>query len=512
MKPASLLRALGTTAVLLLLVSCSLPKFGQLAQLGSITPTPTSIPQATPTGSAITMPALLPTAMPRPHLSPADMTELSAKDFNEKGSPSGVVLFTSSSNEPFDGILLGSPNLPYAERHLWAIAADGRSAGRISPEGFGAALLPPLQPGEKTLALFTGFTLANERIAPLALPAECERDASQPVDAANRPCGGFQISPDGHYLAYFKGPEACGRSMTIVDLRANRALKTTPNVHWMMFLKNNSMMLSQGTCEAPHTGQYLPFKDTYLGTGEDGEPFWNATHSAVLFQVSGTPAVHSQMWGFNQETSKVFMWMAGALAIENNPTWTPDGNRFLFQHRKAHFNKASSQLVLEGPSQILAMSAETRSQSQMAFDRDYNYFLCTENGKPCDQWYGDWVKVERSPFKSSLIEIDPATGQPKADRPDIRCALYGQDCAAPPDLFALNWKTGELVAWDAAGLSAPTSARVVEPDLETGPLFEAKDGAYGLYPGSDGRSLWYVPKDGSPVLWVKDGEGFTYLP
>src|SRR4051812_9468758 len=116
MKPASLLRSLGTTAVLLLLVSCSLPKFGPLGQAAS-TPTPTSIPQATPTGSAITMPALLPTAMPRPHLSPADMTELSAKDFNEKGSPSGVVLFTSSSNEPFDGIILGSPNLPYAERH-----------------------------------------------------------------------------------------------------------------------------------------------------------------------------------------------------------------------------------------------------------------------------------------------------------------------------------------------------------------------------------------------------------
>lgn len=62
-----------------------------------------------------------------------------------------------------------------------------------------------------------------------------------------------------------------------------------------------------------------------------------------------------------------------------------------------------------------------------------------------------------------------------ADDERAWCFLHGEDCPEAAEFFALDWSTG-------------------------------------MYVGEGGSSLWLVPKQGEPVLWVKEGWNFVYVP
>ncbi len=423
-----------------------------------------------------------------------------------------VVLFTSTATQPLAQPESEALQLPYAERHVWAIALDGQQGGRLSPAGFGAAIGLPGRAGAKPRLLDYGLTAKPNSLEIVAPPEECAAAENLPFDPANPPCGGFQFSADGRFLAYYTGPEACGRTLTVFDLDSRQPLRSFPNTHWAYFQQDSSLMLAAGACDAAKAGLYIPHKDTYAGTGLDGVPSWNLTGTAVLFQVQAIPAVRAALWGFNLQTSKIFMWMDDASFMENQPNWTPDGETFLFQHRKVRFDQSANLFTLDGPQQILRMSAKTRSQSLLAYSGGYDYHLCSRDGQPCDQWYGDWIQVTRTRFHPQTFAVDPTTGLPK-DTPEARCAFQGQDCPEPAAEFALNWRTGELRPWAEAGIGdAPTSAVPAGPDRAAVPVYSDPAGLFALYPGLDGHSLWSITLDQEPVQLVKDGENFVYVP
>ena len=492
--------------VLIMLTGCVLPN--------STAPTPTpaeTIVAGDSTGGSDTTGAGEVAAQTKgsPTLEAAGVRELSAADFPRGGDGMhGLILFTSSAKQPFADLLLGEPNLPYAEKQAWAVSPDGKRAGRVSPDGHGADLLTAAQTGGLPRLLEYGFVAGNGALETIPAPDACF--------AMEEPCGGFELSPDGRFLVFFSGTYAdCGRMLNVLDLRSGEVTRRFPGAAWAYFTDNSTLMLASGTCEQQQAALYVPHNDNYAGTALGGAFLWNPARTAALLQSHQQTAkgafAQPSLWGFHLETNKVFMWMNDPAVLEDSATWTPEGDAYLFNHRKVHYEMNSGTLVLEGPRQVLWMNAENRSQRRLAYDPGYDYHLCTGASQPCDEWYGEWVKVMRTPYKPISFRIDPATGQPE-DRPAVTCALTGTDCAVPAEPFALNWKTGELVPWEDANLAEPTPALVNAPDQNAEPIYADPDANFTFYPGLDGHSLWYVPGDGEPELWVRDGEGFVYLP
>lgn len=502
-RKSSRITAFVLTLLLLLLSSCELPKLGKQ-------PAPTPVETAVAgeegaTAAASETPATSPVAPGSPTLEAAGVTELSAADFAPDGDGMhGLIIFTSSASQPFADILLAEPNLPYAEKQLWAVSPDGKRAGRISPDGFGSDLLNKEQAIGLPKLVEYGFAANNDTLDAVPAPEVC--------NGAETPCGSFQLSPDGRFLAFMTDAFAdCGRTLQVLDLRDGTTKRTFPGAQWAYFTEDGTLMLAFGTCQDAQAAVYIPFTGKYAGAAKSGEFFWNPTRTSVLIQSHQKIAAQGALWGFNLKTNKVFMWMDDPTVLEDLPTWTPEGNAYLFDHRKVNYDKTSGMMVLEGPRQILWMNADNRSQRRLAFDPKYDYHLCSTDGKPCDEWYGDWVKVLRTPFKPISFKVNRDTGKAE-ERAEVRCALTGGSCAEPAEEFALNWKTGELVRWDEAGLSEATPALVNGPNRNVEPIYTDPNVAFTFYPGLDGHSLWYVPTDGEPELWVKDGAGFVYLP
>jgi len=97
-------------------------------------------------------------------------------------------------------------------------------------------------------------------------------------------------------------------------------------------------------------------------------------------------------------------------------------------------------------SSIIRVSATTGERKVLVSDPRYDYHFCAAYSW-CDNWYGDWIQVRRFPFEQQTLALfDPATD----------CLGYGEDCDEPPELFALNWRTGELIPWGEISLSAFT--------------------------------------------------------
>jgi hypothetical protein len=53
---------------------------------------------------------------------------------------------------------------------------------------------------------------------------------------------------------------------------------------------------------------------------------------------------------------------------------------------------------------------------------------------------------------------------------------------------------------------------VTAPNLESAPVYSHPNRLYAYYVGIDGHTLWMVPQEGDPILWVINGENFLYLP
>lgn len=491
---------------LMFLSACSLPKIGVFVD--EATPGPEEAVTANEMVSAPPSGGAEEPAEPGASVAPVQAGELTAADFAEgQGGIHGLIVFQSAADQPFVALTVGAANLPYPERHLWAFSPDGARAGRISPSGFGSDIHLPRKEGDRPAILQYGLEVANDAVDVVIAPEMCGGDGAR-FDPDNPPCGGFQFSPDRRYLAFYSGPYACGRSLHVVDLQTGELKRTFEGARWAYFQEGGALMVASGDCETSRAGVYIPQQDSYTGAGIDGIPFWNPRRSAVIFQVATHYGARQVLWGFNLETSKVFLWMDQGDVAQDTPAWTPDGESFLFQHRRIRYDNTNHTLVTEGPRQIVWMNANTRSQKLLSAGGAYEYHLCTRDGAPCDEWYGDYVQVMRTPYRKAHLPFDPETGQFK-DPEAARCALFGQDCPEPPEPYALNWKTGELIPWEEAGLADPAPALPGAPDYNAAPIYEADGVAY--YPGLDGRSLWRVEGD-QETLVVQDGQDFLYLP
>lgn len=429
---------------------------------------------------------------------------ISAADFNDpENPPHGMVLFTSTADQPFEDSGLPYISNPDEERYLWAISSDGTRAGSVSPEGMGTALYIPEAAGKLHKFIANGFELAGEQFEPVMPPEDCGIET----------CGGFQFSSNGKMLAYFSGADACGRTLNLFDLGEQKAINTWESVHWAYFFMNGSLIFAKGDCESQQVRLYYPNSGKEAGVGAVGKAHWNPAHTAVIYQVQGEPEVQAALWGFNLETSRVFLWPSEETVIEDTPIWLADGENFVFQHQPYRYDKATKDALLTGPRQVILMNANTRAQRLLGFDTHTSFHLCEENdlldgvGSPCEQTHGTWLRVLRLPYHTARF--------PAADRsaPEARCALYGLDCEDQPEVLALDWQTGKQVPWEEARVPEATATPSAHlPDLDTQPLYEDPDGAFAFYVGKSGKTLWYVPRDREPALWVNDGENFIYLP
>jgi hypothetical protein len=81
----------------------------------------------------------------------------------------------------------------------------------------------------------------------------------------------------------------------------------------------------------------------------------------------------------------------------------------------------------------------------------------------CDVWHGDWIQVRKLPAQSLEIQY-PAF----EEVPGYLCVQYGMACPGNPVLLALNWRTGEMIPWDASLLPTPIPTITPTPGGERG--------------------------------------------
>lgn len=500
----------------LLLSACAFPQLPRIPGLSGLpgqtaaeTPTP---PKGTPTAEVKGGTAEPQSSSPSTAFTPADAASLHE-----------VILFSSASANPFaEGKKEWGNSQPAvpdaasfqisADQSMWAIRLDGTRAGKISREGFGSALSIPQKPTDPIWYVENGITMTGERLQSILPPPECDRPTDQPPDPANPPCGSFAFSSGAHEMAYLSGAVMqCSRTLTLLDLDTNTTVKSWPQVVWFAFLKNGSVLFTQGDCDAQRAFWYIPGTDQQSPIERTGTAYWNPSHTAVIFENPGKDAVQRQLWGINLETSRVFLWPADDLISEDSPIWLADGHHFVYQHRTYQYEANQKVFTLTGPMQVLLMDAFTRSQQQLAYRSDSDYHLCDSAGEPCAQPYGDWVQLLRTPFQ--------AKHYPLAERDEksaARCAFYGLGCDETPEKLAVNWKTMTQSPWDEANLPAPAADGAPEaatpPDLSGIPFYADANGAFSFYTGGDGKSLWYVPQGGEAALWVADGSSFVVVP
>lgn len=490
-----------TVLSLLLLSACALPKVGGIG----ITATPED-PDLAETGE---LPDPTDSAPPAPldaapdHRAPSGVTELTAQDFTGPGAEPlhDLILFTSLAERPFAVIDLQGGGASETERGLWAVSPDGLRAGRISPTGQSSALyLPPSESGPVRL-LTGGLFGQHEALEMIAPPTEC---------AAGAGCSAYSFGAGGRTLVYDSGPSGCGRDLALYDLVTNQPLQTWSGVQWHYLMDDGSLVVSLDDCLGgpQKIYMYYPNNEKQVGLGIAGDMLWNLSGQAVLITNRGAPGVQTGLWGINLQTSRVFLWAGESGVVNDSPVWLPDGQHFVYQHRTVQYDAVSGNAVLQGPRQIILMNAFTRAQSLLAYDGRHDYHLCETQGESCISRYGDWLKIHRTPFRSTGVQAGELDRQPA-----VRCALFGLDCQEPPEEMALNWKTGEMIPWDEAGVvDVALPPDFPPPDLAGQPVYSDPAGDFALYTGAGGRTLWFVPAQGEPVLWVAEGENFVYLP
>jgi hypothetical protein len=496
-----------TLAALLLLSACAFP------QLGGVKKAPTSTPEAalaettTPGADDTTdSPAEIQATAGSPEQPVVSEGTLTQDIGDPNNPPHGLILFASTSTQPIRPSAYSDGENGPSERALWAISLDGQRAGRVSPQGQGSALYVSPVPGKKSKVLLNGFQLASDLFEAVAPPAECGE--------GGQACSDYQFSPNGNLLAYFSGADSCGRKLSLYNVTEAKPVVAWANTHWYYFFNDGSLMLSLGDCDSQMAYLYVPKTGKQAGVEKIGKAFWNVTHTAVIFQVQGKPELQAGLWGFNLETSRVFLWPAKDTVIEDSPIWLADGRNFVFQHQPYTYDQATKSVMLNGPRQVILMNAWTRSQRLLGYDSRSNYHLCgagdlqqKEPGAPCTQPYGDWLRIQRLPYQSLRFKV--------ADRgkPVVRCALYGLDCKDQPEILGLNWQTGKQYPWEEARVpEATVTPGHTQPDLNKDPFYQDPDGQFAFYLGQDGNTLWYVPRDREPVLWVQDAEGFVLIP
>ncbi|MGC9394874.1 MAG: hypothetical protein ACP5J4_08460 [Anaerolineae bacterium] len=477
------------------------------------TPTATALPATPwPTRAATATPQPAATATPFPVCAPVWQRPL------PKTEPlHDLILFTSTTHAPFAPEEIRQRTTP---THLWAIAADGRRGERLAATDDMLFIRPDNGARIAVDLLATQpYSLETDFVHQHTLLPECE-DGS---------CAGYQFSPNGTWAVYFWGEEACGRGVAALDLRTDETrILTATGGYNFTFISEETLLLATlvtGTthCESGNIAMIdLPTGEQTI-LGATGSIRWNPQQTAFAVSTLTYTEWRSAVWGYDAAQGRHFLPLATEPDTDESateamhPLWTPAGDHLLYQQRAISYTLPAKVEFTLGPQQIVVVDAATGEQQVLLSDPAYDYHLCTAY-EVCP-WEGDFIEIRRISYRQSTFSLKANTVSAA-----INCALYGFRCADPVERFALNWRTGELVPWDArpAAEAVPTSTpthtpaatapQPAAPDL-TGPAFyTATDGTYTLHLGGDDRSLWCVPAGGEPVLWVNTGANFTYVP
>lgn len=525
--------------------------------------TPTVEPAATLTSAATSSPQPPSTPTRTPTLTPEPTPEsayplrqpleILSADFT-RDTFQDLIVFTSLEIGvgPFASLKM---DIRWAEPepHLFAFSPDGRRAGALIPADYVSAIYLPSDPAAKPLLVEYGVEFDHPAVQGVQLPPECY----QPLVTSERflSCSGLQFSPDGRYLGFFYGPEGCWRDIIIQDtrtgIRAFQLSGSQPSGHYFVLLEGGEALVASGHCQG---GSVALVELEYGGVkrlGEEGESHWNADRTALAVVIGSRASIQSSIWGYNFETDQYFLRVPEMPQIDDHPVWTPDKRYLLYQHRT--FTRASDGITATGfdqPRQIILVDAQSGEQRTLLSHPGYDFHLgsCWY----CEAWYGDWIQVRRVAFTPEPL----TSGEDLPRTSQFTCRIYGENCSAPVELFALNWKTGELAPWDemvrsgvapdlnAIAQSGPdrTLSPIYEnpdgrfvlyagadentvwldrfeagtiltaPDLTRKPVYQHPAGLYAYYVGIDGETLWMVPAEGEPELWVLRGRDYFYLP
>ncbi len=473
------------------------PTWTPTATVAPATPLPTRAPTETPRPTA--------TATPIPVCAPVWQRALS-----KSNTLHDLILFTSTVHAPFahKGI-----RQQIASPHLWALAADGRQSERLSSSE-DVLLIRSATEADVTVDLLVTqpYSIETELVRQHALLPECER-------VTKSPCSQFQFSPTGTWVAYFWGKEVCGRGIAALDLRTDETrIITATGGHSFAFLSDETMLIGSGHCEGGNLAILDLTTDEQTTLGEAGPIQWNAQRAAFAVNVHPYTGWGSYVWGYNIALGRYFMSPPAERDTEAYQSlWTPADDHLLYQQRTISYTTPAMTALTLSQQQIAIVDAATGERRVLLSDPAYDYHLCTAY-EVCP-WEGDFIEVRRIPYRPQVFDLEP-----DFDSAAVNCVAYGFRCADPVERFALNWRTGELVPWDARPAAAvtptvtPTATPIalasepVAPNLNRPAFYTAPDGTYTLNLGQDERSLWCVPTGGEPVLWVNNGVHFTYVP
>jgi len=361
------------------------------------------------------------------------------------------------------------------------------------------------------------FSMETTFVRQHALLSEC-------AETAEFPCTQVLFSPAGTWAVYFWGEETCGRGVAALDLRTGETrIITETGGYDFAFISEETLLLTTLVSTTAHCEDgALAIVDLRSGEqnilGEAGSIRWNTLRTAFTANVRPYKRWGSSVWGYDVVRGQHFVTATAEHATEESqPLWTPAGDHLLYQQRVISYTTPAKAQLTQGPQQIVVINAISGERMVLLSDPAYDYHLCTAY-EVCS-WEGDFIEVRRIPYRQSTFDLEPDFNSAA-----VNCAVYGFRCADPVERFALNWRTGKLVPWDArpAAEAVPTSTPTLTPaatapqpaapDLTRPAFYTAPDGTYTLHLGADERSLWCVPAEGEPVLWVNTGANFTYIP
>jgi Tol biopolymer transport system component len=442
------------------------------------------------------------------------------------------------------------------EPHIFAFSPDGQRAGTLIPTNFVSYVHLPSNPADKPMLVEYGVDFNHPEMQGVELPPECYQASTSGEEFI--PCSRLQFSPDGRYLGFFYGPTECWRAIIIQDTHTGVQVyhSMQANGHYFTLLDNGRALIATGHCEGGGIQLYdLDSRGAWVKQlGAEGSQSWNIDKSAFVVEVSSYAGIDTSIWGFNLETDQLFMNILDIPQIDDHPVWTPDRQYLLYQHRT--FSRSIdgySPTAFDHPRQIILVDARSGDQQILLSNSAYDFHIgsCWS----CEEWYGDWIQIRQVAFTPESIKggDDMYTSQ------EFTCRMYGENCTSPVELYAQNWKTGELRHWSeimASGLipnpdlieTPPEPAQLLPvyeqpqgqytlyngpeentfwidwrwggeggamllsgPNLTTEPIYEHPSGLYAYYIGIDGMSLWMVPDEGVPLPWVIGGWNYFYL-
>ena len=354
-----------------------------------------------------------------------------------------LIVLASGCAAPAPPTATPSPFLTPLPPEVKTRFAETQAAPTLTPE---PSATPSLTPSA-TIPLPT-YDLPEELLLDECYPSV---NVGTPIPWWFSPCADFSTSVDGRYMAYAIDPDNCGRNLVILDLDTGEPIYRTETfgVHKFEFLPNGKLLLGKGHCEGGGVSLLDPATLEFTHLGSEGVYHWNPKRNAVSVNFAPFYGFEESVWGFNASEDFLFLPEEDRWQIDNHLLWTPDGSHLLFQHRDMIRTEGDRADRFPNGRQIIRVNASTGEVTILAGDPTYDFHLCEGRDSGCDRWFGDWILVRRYPYQPQEFEYGLEWTY------ELNCLSYGIDCEGEPGLFALNWRTGEMVPWDEVSLPTP---------------------------------------------------------